>query len=237
MSTAFITGCDRGLGLSLTKRLAERGWRIFAGSYLPQWEELSSLAALYPTQITVVPLDIASDESVRAAKEAVEEHVTVVDLVINNAAVISPHSDRGIRDGQDYEDLLRVFNVNTLGALRVTEAFLPLLQQSEWKRICFVSSEAGSISRSRRNAWFGYCMSKAALNRGVMYLFRRQRPQGYTFRLLHPGWMKTYMLGTRNERAELDPDDVATSALNYFLADQDEDRLVMRDWQGQEWPW
>jgi hypothetical protein len=70
-----------------------------------------------------------------------------------------------------------------------------------------------------------------------MYLFRRQRPQGYTFRLLHPGWMKTYMSGTRNDRAELDPDDVATAALAYFLADQDEDRLVMRDWQGDEWPW
>ncbi len=237
MAVAFVTGCDRGLGLSLTKRLAEAGWSVFAGSYLPEWPQLADLAALYPTQITVIPLDIGSDNSVKAAAETVAAQAERVDLVINNAAVFTPLSERAIRAGQDYEDIQRLFNINALGALRVVEAFLPLVQGSDLKRLCFVSSEAGSISRSQRTAWFGYCMSKAALNRGVAHLFNRLRPNGYTFRLFHPGWMKTYMSGARNDRAELDPDDVATIALTYFLSAQDEERLVMRDWRGREWPW
>jgi NAD(P)-dependent dehydrogenase (short-subunit alcohol dehydrogenase family) len=237
MQTVFTTGCDRGLGLSLAKRFADDGWRVFAGSYLPDWHELTALTARYPDRITVVPLDIASDASVLAAKVAVQVQTQTVDMVVNNAAISSQMKDSGIRDPQDDEDLMRLFNVNTLGALRVTQAFLPLMRESTLKRLCFVSSEAGSIARSQRTNWYGYCMSKAALNRGVLHLFQILRPDDYTFRLFHPGWMRTYMSGTRNEKAELEPDEVATLAHSYFLAPTDEDRLILRDWQGQEWPW
>lgn len=95
--------------------------------------------------------------------------------------------------------------------------FLPLLEQGELKRLCYVSSEAGSIAKAERTAWFGYCMSKAALNRGVQQLFDRLRPDGYTFRLYHPGWLRTYMSGNLNQEAELEPSQSAEPALNYFL--------------------
>jgi NAD(P)-dependent dehydrogenase (short-subunit alcohol dehydrogenase family) len=54
-------------------------------------------------------------------------------------------------------------NVNSVGPLRVARAFLPLLQAGD-RRICFVSSEAGSIAMCNRDAFSGYCMSKTALN-------------------------------------------------------------------------
>ena len=94
----------------------------------------------------------------------------------------------------------RLINVNSLGPLRVANAFLPLLSQGEMKRLCFVSSEAGSIERAQRTAWYGYCMSKAALNMGVKLVFNRLRPQGYTVRLYHPGWMRTYMGGDKERK-------------------------------------
>lgn len=237
MATVFITGCDRGLGLSLATHFAKQGWRVFAGTYLPEWSDLDQLAAQYPSQIVTVPLDIASDASVRDAVTTVREHTNLLDMVINNAAIASGPNDKEIRKGIDYGDMLRLFEVNTLGALRVTQALLPLLEDSSWKRLCFISSEAGSIARSQRVEWYGYCMSKAALNQGVRYLHDTLRPAGCTFRLFHPGWMRTYMSGVRNERAELEPDDVANIAYDYFLTPQDEDCLVMRDWQGKEWPW
>jgi len=83
-------------------------------------------------------------------------------------------------------------------------------------------------------------MSKTAMNSSVKLLFNLLRPQGYTFRLFHPGWMKTYMSGEKNTDAELEPEEVATSALAYFITPrhpQDEDTLVLRDWRGREWPW
>jgi len=240
MQTAFVTGADRGLGLSMTRRLAEKGWRVFAGSYLPDWPELGELAGAYPKAITIIGLDIASTESVQVARDSVGASTDRVDLIINNAAVSSPVKERTIREKQDYSELLRVYNVNAIGALRVIDAFLPLTVDSDLKRLCFVSSEAGSMSRSERISWFGYCMSKTSLNMGVKLLFNSLRSQGYTFRLFHPGWMKTYMAGTKNMEAQLEPDDVAAAALAYFInprCEGDEDRLVMRDWRGREWPW
>ena len=133
-----------------------------------------------------------------------------------------------------------MIDVNALGPLRVVEAFLPLMDQGLLKRLCFVSSEAGSITRSYRDAWFGYCMSKAALNMGISILFNDLRQEGYSFRVYHPGWVRSYMGGEKNLEADLEPEEAAGFALGYFLADlspEDEDRLVMRDYQGNEWPW
>lgn len=246
MRTAFVTGADRGLGLSLVRQLAEReAWHIFAGSYLNDWDELPKLQALYPDRITVIPLDIGSANSVNTAMQWLKESCSQLDLLINNAGVSSQLKDSNILMKQDYNDLLRLYNINTWGALRMVRTFLPLLSRSSLKRLCFISSEAGSINHCRREAWYGYCMSKAALNMAVKQLCFRLRPEGYTFRLFHPGWMKTYMSGQKNTDAELEPNEVAKKALDDFLGEhengrdknENEDRLVMRDWSGAEWAW
>ncbi|UJF31785.1 SDR family NAD(P)-dependent oxidoreductase [Paenibacillus hexagrammi] len=245
MQTAFVTGADRGLGLSIVKLFAQKGWRVFAGSYLSDWLELGELVHTFPGQVTIVELDIASDQSVKHSVEHVGSLVDCVDVIVNNAGVSTHLKDSNIQGKQDYTDLLRLYNVNALGMLRVTKAYLPLTASSNLKRLCFVSSEAGSISACEWEAWYGYCMSKASMNMGVNLLFHTLRPQGYTFRLFHPGWMKSYMSGVRNEQAQLEPDVVAASAISYFIQPRcavqngvtDEDRLVMRDWRGREWPW
>jgi len=246
-AVAFVTGADRGLGLALTARLLAKGWRVFAGQYMPDWPDLAALADQYPGErLTPVPLDVADETSTRAAAQRVQRCTDRVDLVINNAGVLS--SQEGpICEPQDYDEMFRLYNVNALGPLRVIEAFLPLTDQSESKRLCFVSSEASSINRCMRTSWYGYCMSKTALNMAVKILFNRLRPQGYTFRVYHPGWMRSYMRGSKSTEGDMEPEEAAVPALAYFLRDRagdphlqaryDESRFVMRDWQGREWPW
>jgi NAD(P)-dependent dehydrogenase (short-subunit alcohol dehydrogenase family) len=237
-NVAFITGADRGLGFALCAGLLERGWRVFAGQYMPEWPELAELTIQYSERLTLVPLDVSSDESVRAAAQTVGNLVNCVDLLVNNAGVFSDVTTGSIRESQNYAEYHRLYDVNALGSLRVVEAFLPLTDQSKMKRLCFVSSEAGSIGRSRHTSWYNYCMSKAALNRGIKIMFNHLRPEGYTFRVYHPGWIRSYMHGSKNMDADLEPEEAAGYALGYFLHDHDdEDRLVMRDWQGSEWPW
>ncbi len=159
-------------------------------------------------------------------------------MLINNAGVNSPATARSIREPQDYAEMQRLYDVNALGPLRVVEAFLPLLDRGAGRRLCFVSSEAGSIGACQRTSWHGYCMSKAALNMSVKILFNLLRREGYTFRLYHPGWMRSYISGRKNMQATLEPEEAAVPALAYFLGEVgDEDQLVMRDWQGREWPW
>jgi NAD(P)-dependent dehydrogenase (short-subunit alcohol dehydrogenase family) len=237
-SIAFVTGADRGLGFALCQGLLDRGWQVFAGQYMPAWPDLGALAARFPEKLHIVALDVTSTASAQAAAASVAAAADRVDLVINNAGVSSPTNARTLREPQDYAEMHRVYDVNALGPLRVVEAFLPLTAQSTLKRLCFVSSEAGSIARSTRQAWYGYCTSKAALNMIVKNTFNLLRPEGYTFRLYHPGWMRTYMSGTKGTKADMEPEEAAVPALAYFLsALPDEDHLALRDWQGKEWPW
>ena len=235
---AFVTGADRGLGFSLCEGLLRRGWQVFAGQYLPAWPQLGELSRRFSDALHIVPLDVGSSESAHAAAQAVGTATDCVDVLINNAGVISATSPRSIRESPDYTEMHRMYDVNALGPLRVVETFLPLLDGSSLKRLCFVSSEAGSIGRTGRTSWYGYTMSKAALNMAVHILFNHLRPEGYTFRLYHPGWIRSYMSGVKGTEGDMEPEEAAVPALAYFLDTcLGEDSLVMRDWQGHDWPW
>ena len=136
----------------------------------------------------------------------------------------------------DYPRMQQAFNVNAVGAIRVVEAFLPLMS-SGMRRICFVSSEAGCISLAYREGASGYCMSKAALNMAVRIIHNDLYPEGYTFRLYHTGWMRSYMSGHKSTRGDMEPEEAAAKAIPFFLEDrEDEGRLVLIDYQGLEWP-
>jgi NAD(P)-dependent dehydrogenase (short-subunit alcohol dehydrogenase family) len=232
---AFVTGADRGLGVALCAGLLERGWHVYAGQYMPDWPELASLAEQHPDSLQIVPLDVSSTPSVQTAARAVEVDVDHVDLLINNAGIGGGRGE--LRDEIDEQSMHRAYDVNAIGPIRVVDAFLPLTDAG-MRRLAFVSSEAGSIARCHRQGHLGYCMSKAALNMAVKIMFNRLHPEGYTFRLYHPGWMRTYMSGRKNPDADMEPEGAAAKALPFFLEDrQDEDHLLMIDYQGQVWPW
>jgi NAD(P)-dependent dehydrogenase (short-subunit alcohol dehydrogenase family) len=236
--TVLITGGDRGLGLGLCAGLLEGGWQVFAGQYLPEWHELDALRDKYPRTLHIIPLDVHSMESVRTAADLVHRYTDHLDVLINNAGVNSETIYAGIREPQDYDEMHRMYDVNALGVLRVVEVFLPLVERGGSKRLCFISSEAGSIGASERTSWYGYCMSKAALNMGVRILFNDLHPAGYTFRVYHPGWVRSYMHGTKSMEADLEPEEAAAYAIPILLNDrEDEDRLVLEDYEGKEWPW
>lgn len=236
--TVFVTGADRGLGFALCAGLLAHDWQVFAGQYMPEWSDLSTLASQYPQTLHIVPLDVSSLESARAAARTVANITDHVDVLINNAGIYSPTAGHPIREPQDYPEMHQLYDVNALGPLRVVQAFLSLTDRSSLKRLCFVSSEAGSIARAERTAWFGYCMSKAALNMGVKILFNDLHPNGYTFRLYHPGWIRSYMSGGKNMEATLEPQEAAARAIPIFLSPREEEgQLVLVDYEGNEWPW
>ncbi|MFW5738299.1 MAG: SDR family NAD(P)-dependent oxidoreductase, partial [Spirochaetota bacterium] len=156
--TAFVTGADHGLGLALTKNLLAREWNVVAGRYgkgpkVPAEKSIESIVGAYPEQLLVVPLDVNDLESVRAAAETTLAASPTVDLIINNAGILGDLK-RSVSDGLDYDDVNRTLSVNALGPLRVVESLLPGMASSELKRLCFVSSEAGSVTRSYRKAWY-----------------------------------------------------------------------------------
>jgi NAD(P)-dependent dehydrogenase (short-subunit alcohol dehydrogenase family) len=231
-----ITGAERGFGFALTEAFLTRGWRVFAGQFLADLPDLGKLKLQYPKQLFILPLDVGTNESVEAFAQSVAKLVDHIDMFVNNAAIYSGWNE--LRSEINYDLIQRTCNVNAIGALRMVNALLPLMDGSELKRLCFVSSEAGSIALSKRKSEFGYCMSKAALNMAVKIMHNHLRPQGYTFRLYHPGWMKSSLGGGgKSTTGDLEPEEAAAFAVPFFTEGRaDEDRLAMIDYKGKEWP-
>ncbi len=223
MKTVMITGADRGVGFALCVCFLSHGWQVLAGQYMPEWPELGALREEFSEQLHMIPLDVGDTESVRAAAETARQHTNHIDLLVNCAGI-----SRG--------DECAVFNVNVTGALRTVECFLPLMQTG-MKRIAFFSSECGAISVSHRDGG-AYPISKTALNMTVRRMFRALRPKGFTFRLYHPGWVRSYMSGQRSTVGNFEPEEAALAAYEQFVSDRDaEDVLVMTDISGEMWPW
>lgn len=229
----MISGADRGLGFGLTKLLLEKGHTVFAGRFLKNWQELDQLSVLYSDRLYPIDLDVGSEESVKRAKITFENVADCLDMLISNAGINGKLDGEVIMES-NYDYMLQTYNINSLGAVRLVEAFYQLMRESDKKRMCFVSSEAGSITQAWRNDNFSYCMSKAALNMYVKLIYNRLKPEGYSFRLYHPGWIRSYMSGKLSERGNLSIEEAAEYALNYFLDETvDETELVLTGYDGE----
>lgn len=211
---ACVTGADHGLGFAFTEGLLERGYSVFAGKYLAREGELDALAEKYPGELTLLPLDISSSGSVSAAAARIGAATDRLDLLINNAAVLGDIRTR-VTEPLDIEEIRDVFNVNTLGALRVTKALVHLVLRSETRLIVNISSEAGSIGACRRDSWFAYCMSKAALNMQSALIHNELKRSGGQVMVFHPGHVRSYMQGILDESGNLTPAESAGHILSW----------------------
>ena len=238
MRYALVTGCDHGVGLSLACCLAERNYTVAACRLNEEERQIDKLAEEYPDRVRVFTLNIADDASVREMRDAVGRAFPSLDLLINCAGVLGD-MEPGPEEPLDYDLMLRVMNVNALGALRVTSALLPLLRKGQDKTVVNISSEAGSIGDCERTGWFGYCMSKAANNMQGALLHNTLRREGGRVIQMHPGHVATYMRGHLDTTAPNTPDASARGILNVVL-DQPlplRDRPLFLDFRGKELPW
>ncbi len=228
MKTVFVTGADRGVGYCLCECFLEGGYHVIAGQYMPEWPWLAALKQNHPDQLTVVPLDVSDTASVKQAARLTKDAVDHVDILVCCAGI-------GGRD--DDESMRRVYSTNAVGAVRMVEAFLPLMQ-SGMKRLAFVSSEAGVNSLAHRDGGYAYTTSKTALNMLVRRMHRSLYPKGYTFRLYHPGWVRSYMGGTKSAAGNFEPEETAKVAYRQFVTDRDwEDAMIMTDVSDEMWPY
>lgn len=227
MKTVFITGADRGVGFALVQEFLAHDFCVFAGQYMPDWSQLEDLQKDFLDRLHIVPLDVGDTKSVEAAVGITAQHCRVLDILINCA---------GISGREGINGLFETVNVNTVGGLRTTELFLPLMEGG-MKRLCYVSSEAGCIALQHREGFLAYPASKAVLNMEVKLLFNELRPKGYTFRLYHPGWVRSYMTGKKSTMGKYEPEETAAAAYTQFTSRREwEDVLVMTDLKGEAWP-
>ena len=181
MKTALVTGANRGIGLSMARRLAGRGERVIAVCRQPT-EELER------TGVRVEPgVDVTRDDAV--AKLATRLEGTRLDLLVLNAGILRPDDLDGLR----LEDVHAQIEVNAVAPLRVVRALRPYLHQGS--KIAAITSRMGSMGDNGSGGYYGYRMSKAALNAMAVSLARDLRVAGIAVAVLHPGFVRTEMTG------------------------------------------
>ena len=192
MPSALITGANRGLGLEFARQYLAEGWRVYAACRDPESaSELRRLADGSDHKLHIITLDVTESTSVKAA--AAELEGRAIDVLINNAGVGGP---RGQGIGNiDYESWSRVLEVNTLGPMRVAEAFVNNVAQSQRKLIVTITSGMGSIADNTSGGAFAYRSSKAAVNMVMRSLAIDLAPRGITCVVINPGWVRTDMGG------------------------------------------
>lgn len=186
MNTALITGAYRGIGFEVARQLAGRGWRVFLSARNRAAGEKA--AKTIGGQTVFLEMDVTDPQSIASAVRQVDS----LDVLVNNAAIVEDGDESVLK--VDGDVVLRTFVTNTLGALRVAQAFYPLLANSKAPRIINVSSGAGQLSDM--GTWApAYSISKAALNAVTGQLTAALGNKGFAINSVCPGWVRTEMGG------------------------------------------
>ena len=192
--TVLITGANRGIGLELAKQYADKGWNVIATSRHvagdPALAALTELASKHP-QVALEKLDVSDTGTIRAVAE--KYHDQSIDVVINNAAAVEATFAADMAAANtpfeklDFDGARRDFDVNTLGAMRVAQSFLPNVEHSKQKKIVSVTSSAGSFGKPLPNGIaMNYGASKAALNKYMTLLAVQMQSRGIIVALVQP---------------------------------------------------
>jgi NAD(P)-dependent dehydrogenase (short-subunit alcohol dehydrogenase family) len=188
MATVLITGANRGIGLEIASQYEARGDEVIAVCRRAS-EALDTMGVEF-----IDGVDVTSDESVAQMASALSGRR--IDRLVNNAGILE-------RDGLgdlDFDSIERQFRVNAIGPLRVTAALRPVL--TDGARVFIITSRMGSIEDNSSGGYYGYRMSKAAVNIAAKSLSVDLKESGIGVFLLHPGYVATDMTGGQGIPAE-----------------------------------
>jgi NAD(P)-dependent dehydrogenase (short-subunit alcohol dehydrogenase family) len=197
-TVALVTGANKGLGLTVARRLAGRGWTVLVGSR-DAGRGAAAVAGLVEDGLSAEPLvlDVTSDESVADAAKRVEQRHGRLDVLVNNAGVMG---NRVAALDTGPEDLLATYETNVFGPVRTTRAFLPLLRRSAHPRVVMVSSGLGSMTVTgdperleSTLVSLTYPSSKAALNM-ITTQYAKALPE-FRVNAVDPGYTATDLNG------------------------------------------
>lgn len=198
MKTVLITGANKSIGYEAARQLLEKGYYVYLGSRDQQkgQQAVGQLKADGFANVEPIVIDVDNPDSIKAARKALGQKTSVLDVLINNAGISGDLPQPAI--GTDISVFRRVFDTNFFGVIETTQAFIDLLKQSAEPRIVNVTSGLGSLTLHTDPAWKYYRVktacygpSKSALNAYTIVLAYELRDTPFKVNAVDPGYTAT----------------------------------------------
>ncbi|GBE91273.1 SDR family NAD(P)-dependent oxidoreductase [Nostoc cycadae] len=247
-ANAMIIGASQGIGFGFVKQLLQdtRINQIYA-TYRQQQTaaELLALTSEYADKLTCIEMDITDELQIVEAVRNISTQINKLHLVINCVGLL--HEDdfqpeKSLRQINP-ENLLRYFQINSIGAVLLAKHLLPLFRHKEPSVFASISAKVGSIGDNQLGGWYGYRASKAALNmlmRTAAIEYGRSCPQTLVV-TLHPGTTDTRL--SRPFQRSVPPEKLfsvertVSQLLTVIEQLEADDSGQFFSWDGSKLPW
>ncbi|HEY9631034.1 MAG TPA: SDR family NAD(P)-dependent oxidoreductase [Coleofasciculaceae cyanobacterium] len=242
-TATLIVGAGQGIGLGFVQQIlkSDRPQRVYATYRNPQ----SELLTLADSRLCCLLLDITAEDQIAAVAEKIRSEVTALHTVINCVGVLhegTMQPEKSLRQ-INTEQLLRYFQVNSIGAVLLAKQMQPLLKHSDRAIFATISAKVGSIGDNHLGGWYGYRASKAALNmlmKTTAIEYKRTCPKAIVV-TLHPGTTDTQLSQPfqRNVPPEklFSVDRTVQQLLEVIDRLQESDSGEFFSWNGDRLPW
>ncbi|MEH2446148.1 MAG: SDR family NAD(P)-dependent oxidoreductase [Nostoc sp.] len=245
---ALIVGANRGIGLGFVKKLLEDNIiaKVYATYRQPESaSDLIALAGEHSQRLICLEMDITDELQIVEAVQKIHTQVDKLHLVVNCVGLLHEDTlqpEKSLRQINS-ENLLRYFQINSVGAVLLAKHLLPLFRHGERSVFATISAKLGSIGDNQLGGWYGYRASKAALNmlmRTAAIEYKRSCPKALIV-TLHPGTTDTRLSHPfqRNVPAEqlFSVERTVTQLLAVIEQLQEGDSGQFFSWNGSRLPW
>ncbi|TWF33883.1 NAD(P)-dependent dehydrogenase (short-subunit alcohol dehydrogenase family) [Chitinophaga polysaccharea] len=225
MKFALVTGANKSIGFEIVQQLAQKGIYVYLGSRNVESgvEAVAKLNAKGLNNVELIALDITDDESVIKARKEIGKKTKVLDILINNAGIYGGYPQTALDSTID--QFKAAYDTNVYGVVRVTQAFIDLLENSSAPRIVNVSSSQGSITLHSDPTYkyydykgVVYLSSKSAMNMYTVVLAYEFKNTNFKINAVCPGYTKTDFNGHRGPGSV---EDAGKRIAKYALIDND----------------
>ena len=247
-ANTLIVGASQGIGLGFVKRLLQddRIAKVYATyRQLESANELISLEKQYSDKLVGLSLDITEESQIAEVVQRIKAEVNKLNLVINCVGILHDDTfqpEKSLKQINS-ENLLRYFQVNSIGSILLAKHLLPLFRHSENSVFASISAKLASIGDNEIGGWYGYRASKTALNmfmRTAAIEYGRSCPKTLIV-TLHPGTTDTRL--SRPFQRNVPPEKLFSvelcviQLLSVIDQLQDGDSGKFFSWDGSELPW
>lgn len=228
MKNTLITGANRGIGFAAARQLAEKDVKVLLGARdAEKGKKAVEKLKKDGLDVELLIIDVNSASSIETAAEQVKKQYGRLDILINNAGIL-PEATAEARDPLDLEMFKQTFETNFFGVISVTQAFLPLLRESDRGRIVNVTTRMGSLTDQNdpSSPYYdlvvpAYQTSKTALNGVTVALAKQLRDTPIKVNSVCPGFVQTDLTPQNRSQAPLTPEEAAPIIVKMALISED----------------